>query len=104
MPESVIANGRNIKWQSADQENSWSYNGDELSANINIAGVDVDKGLTVRINFGKNQDVEINNGLRVKFKRLIKATTELKYKKSTLVLPGAIGNAVETNRKLEYDP
>jgi hypothetical protein len=104
MPESVIADGRTINWQSADQENSWSYNGDELSANINIAAVDVNKGLTLRINFGKNNNVEINNGLRGKFKRLIRASTDLKYKKSTLVLPGAIGNAVETNRKLEYDP
>lgn len=104
MPESVTVNGETVNWQRTDRGNSWDYNGDELSANINIAEVEVDRKLTVLVDFGRNKDVEINNGLRGKFKRLNSATTDLKYKVSTLVLPKTVGIAVETNRKLEYDP
>jgi len=104
MPESVFVNGEKVNWQPTAKGNSWSYNGDELSANISLAKIDVTSKLTVLVNFGKNKDVEINNGLIGKFKRLNIATTDLKYKVSTLVLPRSVGNAVETNRKLEYDP
>lgn len=104
MPESVTVNGEEVNWQGTDQGNFWDYNGDELSANLHIAKVDVDRKLTVLVNFGRNKDVELNTGLRGKFKRLSRATNDLKYKVSTLVLPKTVGTAVETNRKLAYDP
>jgi alpha-glucosidase (family GH31 glycosyl hydrolase) len=105
MAVTITVNGKKINYDlTGDTSGSWNYNGRELSVNINIPNVPANGKVEMKIDFGKNRMTNVNDGLREKFKRLSKATTELKYKEAAIVLPEVIGKTEEMNRRLEYSP
>lgn len=105
MPSIITLNGKSINYiADIEKKEGWHYKGSDLSVNITLPEMPCSERIEVIVYFDKNQYVDINNGLIEKFKRLSKATTELKFKKDRVVLPEAIGIAEETNLILEYHP
>ncbi|TZF81915.1 DUF5110 domain-containing protein [Pedobacter sp. BS3] len=103
VPERVTVNGEEFTYQDTAAK-GWHYNSTEMSANISIPGVAINKKTIIKLNFGLNTGLSVNNGLKEKFKRLSRVTTELKNKDANIVIPVTIGNLEETNRRLEYNP
>lgn len=105
MPEHVSINGKEVRFELSEKVgDSFSYNGKELTTLVKINDVPTNKVLEVKIDFGKNAGVEVNDGMKEKLKRLSKATTALKYKNAAIVIPALVGDVEETNLKLEYNP
>ena len=94
IPKSVKYNGKTINSR---------YVGNELALVIELGDVNCSFNKEITIEY-QSRYPEINDGLVEKFKRLSKATTELKFRDSRVVLPEAIGKAEETSISLEYFP
>ncbi|TQM52016.1 alpha-glucosidase (family GH31 glycosyl hydrolase) [Arcticibacter tournemirensis] len=106
MPADVMVNGKPLSYK-ADDLNSegWNYNGRELSVSIVLPQSSCTEQAEVLVRYPGGTHTDINNGIKERFKRLTKATTELKFKEGrSLVLPNMLGKTEETNRQLEYSP
>ncbi len=103
IPEKVLINNKEAIYTTEALAGSWKYNGKELSLEITLPETNCKELLTVQVYFSKKQQ-NINNGLVEKFKRLSKATTELKYKRRLFVLPHLIGETEGISLMLEYSP
>ena len=94
VPESIEMDGEALPY---------SYIGESLCLKIDLPETDCSKPQTVKIVYGDNLP-EINDGLTGLFRKLTKATTELKYRHARVVVPAAMGSAEETSIQLEYFP
>ncbi|HRP37609.1 MAG TPA: glycoside hydrolase family 31 protein, partial [Candidatus Dojkabacteria bacterium] len=103
MPSAIHVNGKSLNYSNEAGE-SWNYTRADLSVNIKLSEMAASQSIVIQVYFDNNQFAEINNGLIEKLKRLNKATTELKIKRGRIVVPTSIGQAEETNLKLEYHP
>lgn len=105
MPREVTVNGNRLDYSVGDQgKESWGYRGKDLSVNINLSSHRCSETISIKLKYDQKEQVTVNDGLKEKFKRLSRATTDLKFKESKLVLPALIGQTEETNLMLEYSP
>lgn len=106
MPKQILVNGAEIKYQNPviKNYNGWRYNGSELCVEVNIPDVNISDKIIVQVNYGDNASIDVNNGLKNKFKKLTAVSEQLKYKMPKLIVPELLGMLESTNLKIEYEP
>lgn len=95
IPQSLTVNGK---------PGSYRYDGSELALIIDVPNMDCNKALNINIHYDPTRQVNINDGLVEKMKRMRFAVKALKYRKADLDVTQAIGHMEELNRELEYKP
>lgn len=104
MPESITANGKNIAFTGKGEATGWAYDGKELCTIVTLPLSKCSDKTEIAVYYNKTKQVDLNNGLVAKLKKLRKATTGLKYQQARLIIPESIGRAEELNLRLEYHP
>ncbi len=104
MPQKVLVNGKSVAFSETLESAGWNYTGRQLCLNITVPRADCRKKQQVKIIYDTANQVDVNNGLSEKFKKLTRLTSELKTMDNGIYLPEILGNAEETNRSLEYFP
>lgn len=104
IPQEVSCDGKSIPFSRHETPGSWKYNGKELCLIISLPINAHSKLLQIKVAYKKGRNMDINNGIVEKFKRLSEVTTEIKSLDNGIYLPEILGEAEETNRSLEYFP
>ena len=94
VPVKVLANGKEV---------DFNYVGEELTLEIPLGELACDAAHQIEIVYPENTP-EINDGLVGQFKRLTKATTELKARNPVVLIPAEIGQLEQRSIMLEYYP
>jgi hypothetical protein len=104
MPQTVLVNGKKLDYTTLPDQTHWSYDGNNLTANIPLAKQNCSLKQTIIIQYSKADSLDINTGIVKNFRRLTKAMEILKSKDADIILPEIAGRCEETGLGLQYYP
>jgi len=104
MPDKISVNGHEISYSLKQEENSWTYVGNDLSIEVYLPKTNCKNQQKVEISYNKQKQANVNKGFVKKFRELAKMITRMKYKKASWEISDVIGFCESTNLGLQYEP